>query len=92
MRAKILSLISVTLAGVSSRTTVHFDAFTDLKHNASAEPLKLTFGSCFHIFNMKNDIFRTIGNSQPHLWAWLGDAAYTDNVHKAGCKSLIICH
>jgi hypothetical protein len=35
---------------------------------------------------MSNNIFHTIGLNQPHLWAWMGDAAYTDNVRKAGCK------
>ena len=50
----------------------------------SNEPLRLAFGSCFRIFNFKNDIFKTINENKPHLFAWMGDAAYTDNTRKAG--------
>jgi len=48
--------------------------------------LTLAFGSCYRIFSFENDIFQTIAKNKPHLFAWLGDAAYTDNTRKAGCK------
>jgi hypothetical protein len=78
------TLLALFIASVSARTTVHFSP-TQLSL-AAESPLKIAFGSCFHIFNMKNDIFATIGENRPNLWVWLGDAAYTDNVRKAGCK------
>lgn len=78
------TLLALLIASVSARTTVHF---TPTQLSLAAEsPLKIAFGSCFHIFNMKNDIFATIGENRPNVWVWLGDAAYTDNVRKAGCK------
>ena len=46
-------------------------------------PLTLAFGSCYRILDLKNNIFDTIGENHPHLWTWMGDAAYTDNVLKA---------
>ena len=78
------TILALFIVSVSARTTVHFSP-TQLSL-APESPLKIAFGSCFHIFNMKNDIFATIGENRPNLWVWLGDAAYTDNVRKAGCK------
>ncbi len=46
-------------------------------------PLTLAFGSCYRILDLKNNIFDVIGQNRPHLWTWMGDAAYTDNVLKA---------
>ena len=36
-------------------------------------------GSCYGMMGHVNDIFKRVSSYQPHLWAWLGDAAYTDN-------------
>eukprot|EP00347_Sterkiella_histriomuscorum_P018200 403346407 len=49
--------------------------------------VKLAFGSCYGIFDYKGDIFKTIVQNDPSLWIWLGDAAYTDQVRKAGFTS-----
>ena len=47
-------------------------------------PFTFAFGSCYRILDFKNDIFSVIGKEhEPDLWAWLGDAAYTDNIPKA---------
>lgn len=64
---------AILIGSVSSRATVELKLnFTD------GRPLKLAFGSCFRIFDKYNDIFKTIGENKPHLWTWMGDAAYTD--------------
>ena len=50
--------------------------------------LKLAFGSCYGMMHFKSDIFRTIGEYDPHLWLWLGDAVYLDDISKAACNNL----
>ena len=37
------------------------------------------------MFHYMNDIFRSIDIYNPHLWIWLGDAAYTDSVINGLC-------
>lgn len=39
---------------------------------------------------MTSNMFQKVYENQPDLWIWMGDAAYTDNVRIAGCKTLII--
>lgn len=38
------------------------------------------------MFHYKNEIFKTINEYDPHLWIWMGDAAYLDDVPAALCK------
>ena len=57
-----------------------------LNETSNGESLRLAFGSCFRIFDYKNDMFRTVTENRPHLWTWMGDAAYTDNVKQGSCK------
>jgi alkaline phosphatase D len=45
---------------------------------------RLSFGSCFNIFNMTSPIFHTIRSFHPSLFLWLGDAAYTDFTELSG--------
>ena len=52
------------------------------------EQLRLAFGSCFRVFDKHNEMFETIGKNKPHLWTWMGDAAYTDNVKFAPSKDI----
>ena len=68
--------------------TISFSRKTiDLNLNITGnDSLTIAFGSCFRIFDYKNDIFRTIHKNKPHLWAWMGDAAYTDDVRGALCN------
>ena len=75
------ALIALLLTMAAARETVRLSL-----NQKESEPLRLSFGSCFRIFTKKNHIFKTIGDNKPHLWAWMGDAAYTDNVKKAQCK------
>ena len=72
-------LLLICLQTVALRKTVFLDKIKETN-------LTIAFGSCFRIFDLKNAIFEAIGRNEPHLWAWMGDAAYTDNVKKAGCK------
>jgi hypothetical protein len=39
------------------------------------------------MLNFMTDIFRNIDDYNPHLWIWLGDAAYTDDL-KSFCKNI----
>jgi len=52
------------------------------------EPFRLAYGSCYGLVNFYTDIFRSINEYQPHVWLWLGDAAYTDDI-MGSCKGLI---
>lgn len=38
------------------------------------------------MLHFMTDIFKTINQYDPHLWVWLGDAAYTDDIGKAVSK------
>ena len=46
--------------------------------------LKLSFGSCFGLFNKSTDIFKNIKAYNPYMWIWLGDYAYTDKFSPFG--------
>lgn len=48
--------------------------------------LRLAFGSCYNIFDKRNDIFDAVLAKEPNLWIWLGDAAYTDRTILSHCK------
>ena len=50
----------------------------------SDRELKIAFGSCYGLFNQWNNIFEVIANTDPHVWMWTGDVAYTDNVRSPG--------
>jgi len=39
---------------------------------------KLTFGSCWGLFDVSSTIFEDIADEESDLWIWLGDAAYLD--------------
>ena len=54
--------------------------------------VKIAFGSCYGIWDYTNDIFRVVNENNPHLWVWMGDAAYTDKVEDFICKTQIIFH
>ena len=41
------------------------------------------------MLNFSTDIFRSVQMYRPHMWLWLGDAAYTDNIMQA-CKFLYL--
>lgn len=51
---------------------------------------KLAFGSCFGLFNQENHIFRTVQESKPDAWLWLGDAVYADNVRLTGKHGVVL--
>ena len=60
-----------------SRPTVHlpFDG----------DSLKISFGSCYGVEDLRNDIFGSISGiltneTQPDLFIWGGDATYVDKV------------
>jgi len=72
---------SLLLTLASARSTINLDL-----NQTAGDPLRLAFGSCFGLFKHENHIFKTIGENKPHLWAWMGDAAYTDNTIMAQRK------
>lgn len=41
---------------------------------------RIAFGSCYGLVNFYQDIFKSVNTYQPHVWIWLGDAAYTDDI------------
>ena len=53
------------------------------------EAFRLAYGSCYGLVNFYTDIFRSINEYQPHVWVWLGDAAYTDDI-MGTCKCLCL--
>lgn len=53
------------------------------------EPFRLAYGSCYGLVNFYTDIFRSVNEYQPHVWVWLGDAAYTDDI-MGSCKHSLI--
>lgn len=53
------------------------------------DELRVAFGSCYGMLNFSTDIFRSVQMYKPHMWLWLGDAAYTDNIMEA-CKLFLI--
>lgn len=59
-----------------------------LSMDNNQEKLKIAFGSCYGMLSYMNDIFKSIDAYNPHLWVWLGDAAYTDDMRK-GCKNIL---
>ena len=74
-----LFLISLVRAASLDRLTVSLSLPL-----IDSRPFTLAFGSCYRILDFTNDIFSVIGREhRPDLWAWLGDAAYTDNIPKA---------
>ena len=52
---------------------------------AKVKKFKLAFGSCYGMLDHKSDIFKSIVNYEPHMWLWLGDAAYTDDILAGAC-------
>ena len=46
---------------------------------AGQEDLKISFGSCYALFDATSDIFETISAAKPDLFVWLGDAFYADS-------------
>eukprot|EP00347_Sterkiella_histriomuscorum_P002368 403368424 len=58
-----------------------------LNERSQAKNLKIAFGSCYGMLHFKSDIFKTINQYDPHLWIWLGDAVYLDDVAGAAYKS-----
>ena len=49
------------------------------------EPFRLAYGSCYGLVDFHTDIFRSVNEFSPHVWVWLGDAAYTDDI-MGSCK------
>ena len=80
IKTLILQLLLLSLC--SARDT----QFLDLDFVSKSGPLSIAFGSCFRIFDMKNHIFKTIQENDPHVWTWMGDAAYTDDTKMSGFK------
>ncbi len=50
------------------------------------EEFRLAFGSCYGLLDYHTDIFSHIRAYKPHIWMWLGDAAYTDHIKAGLCK------
>ena len=51
--------------------------------------LRIAFGSCYGLFNAWTNIFEVVANTDPHVWMWTGDVAYTDNVRHSGKSSCL---
>ena len=85
-------MLLLAITSTLQRSTVTLNLTTAATNNTNTSlqnpELRLAFGSCYGIFDYKSDIFRVISLNNPHLWIWLGDAAYTDYVPLAGCKLL----
>lgn len=52
------------------------------------EDFRLAFGSCYGLLDYHTDIFSHVRAYKPHIWMWLGDAAYTDHIKAGLCKFL----
>jgi len=53
-------------------------SFLFLLVNANTN-LTIAFGACFKFYrNQKTDVFKRIGEFEPNIFLWLGDAAYID--------------
>ena len=50
----------------------------ELKVKSNKEFIRITWGSCFGQSNLRSDIFKSIGELEPDLFIWGGDATYTD--------------
>jgi hypothetical protein len=84
----LLFALKSTIAIVVNSTHNITTQLLELKRSENQKLLKIAFGSCFGMADFMNDILKTINNYDPHLWMWLGDAAYTDNM-AAVCNPIL---
>ncbi|MES1912776.1 MAG: hypothetical protein MHM6MM_005000 [Cercozoa sp. M6MM] len=56
----------------------------DVPKSASPGTLKIAFGSCHKQDRRNYGIWSDVAAFQPDTWAWLGDAAYLDEIHGLG--------
>ena len=75
------------LFSYNSKDTTQTIALPDWE--AKGDGFRLAFGSCYGLLDYHTDIFAHIRAYHPHVWMWLGDAAYTDHI-KAGLCNLCI--
>jgi hypothetical protein len=54
-----------------------------IKPKQEDDELRIGFGSCYGLFEYKLDTFKQVVKNNPHLWIWMGDAAYTDKMELA---------